>query len=424
MRIFLLLLTVLFVNTAYADDQKNFNAIVDNALQKHPSFHAAQEELNARREEMPQAKSGWRPSLNAETGIFTSHVDSNNFGSGDGATTKDITLNINQPIWRGGRTFSEVDQARYSIMAGEAVLAKARQDIVLNIARATIGVVRARETLALRQRNEDLFRNELNAVIERVEMGDLTMTDARLAKLRQTRARTLRQNAQSQVNNAESSFKNIAFQNAPANLSLPPILALNPSQDLTHHPEILNAQHEYLSAKYGLKAIRQELMPQLSAYASLNRQWDPQPGIVDKSASEVIGLRATLALYEGGATRSRIRQATHTHKRLEYIVQDVENNLRTDIARYSEDMNAAQERMNNSREEIDAAHLVLEGMRAESIMGQRSLKNVLDAEQDTIDAQLSLINAEGDARLAHYELAQAYGALNILFSPHQTNSTP
>jgi outer membrane protein len=154
-----------------------------------------------------------------------------------------------------------------------------------------------------------------------------------------------------------------------------------------------------------------ELLPQVSAYASFNRQGDPQPGIVEVSQTKTVGLKATMPLYEGGATRSRVREAKFAAKRRAYQIDDIRRKIREDITRNWKAWLAAKSEAQSREAQIDAAQDARTGVREEARLGQRTVLDILDADQELIDARAGRAEAFYDEAIAYYALSGTLGFL-------------
>src|SRR5690606_34101650 len=137
-------------------------------------------------------------------------------------------------------------------------------------------------------------------------------------------------------------------------------------------------------------AVFRELLPQVSAFASYNKQYDPQPGIVDESETQTVGLKATLALYEGGATRSRIREAESTAIRRRYNIEESRRRIRQEVISHGGTLRPAREETASRKEQITASEGALAGVREEAKGGQRQVLDILDAGQEVIAAKAAL----------------------------------
>src|SRR3546814_10833168 len=68
---------------------------------------------------------------------------------------------------------------------------------------------------------------------------------------------------------------------------------------------------------------------------------------------------------------------------------------------------AAREVIESSQVAVDAARLSLEGVRAENTVGTRTILDILNAEQEYLNAQVMLVSARRDAYVAGFTLLAA-----------------
>ncbi len=400
-------------------DHQNFFQVLRHVYHTHPGLNAAREKLAETKELYPQATSGWRPTLGAEAGIFTTDIDNSNFGGGDGATTKDYSVTLDQPIWQGGKTFAETRRARALINAGEAYLHQAEQDILLEAIRAMLNVKRDVQLYNLRLKNQENIQGQRNGARARFDGGELTITDVDQAKGRLARADSAVINAKRAMDISMAEFEQITGLSADNVPSVPmldfqfpdgidELLAAADSQN----PDLWIARYEQNAAEHGIDSVFRELLPRLSAYAAYNKSYDPQPGIITSSAVETLGLRAVIPLYQAGTTRSRLRQAKHSAKRSTYEAEDLQRQIRQDVLRNYRILTSAADEEEYRMIEITAAESTMHGVEEEAKLGQRTVLDILDASNDIITSQTALVGTKYQGELSNYLLAANLGLLN------------
>lgn len=405
-------------NSQYIQSTSNLRSTLLYVYKTSPTLQAAQAEYETVKETYPQARAGWLPTVTAETGIYTSDIESSNFGAGDGATTKDLTLSITQPVYRGGKTFAETDRARDVIQAGIAVLNDIEQSIFLDTVTVYMDVIRDRKILDLNEQNEIVLQKEMRAAQERLELGDVTETDVRQTQVRLAQAQLNTIEAQRNLDTSAAVFEQVVGYFPPSDLQDPEAKFAFPDTEIemvkiaeTYNPQIQQAVYQHQAAEHDITINQRDLYPQVSAYASHNKQYDPQPGIVDEYENKTIGLRASLALYQGGATRSRIRSAQgQAHKKMAQI-NETKRRIRQNTIRNIKTYLAAKAGTNARNAEVEAAEMALYGVREESRLGQRTVLDILDADRELLDAQISRSKAEHDEIIAQFALAKALGIL-------------
>lgn len=419
---YLFLLCFLLNLPAYAAETKqaeNFFSVLRHVYDTDPSLNAVRARLQETKELYPQATAGWRPTLEGQASIFATDIDNSNFGGGDGATTKDLTLTLDQPIWRGGQTFAEVREAKDLINAGEALLHQAEQDTLFKTLRAMLALSRDRDLYNLRVRNENGLQEELTAARARFDDGVLTITDVEQSKARYSRAKADTLVAKRALDISRAEFMEVTGIYEDMEFALPELdfqfpssadelLALAEMQN----PSLWIAKYEASAAEHNAVASFRRLLPQLAAFASYNKQYDPQPGIIPDSQTETIGLRAVIPLYQAGVVRSQTRQAKHAAKREKYESEATIRDIRQNVLRNYRTYLASIDELSLRETEINAADEAYKGVMEEEKLGQRTVLDLLDADRELVGARISLVNTAYNKDLANYALAADLGLLN------------
>ncbi|MEM7618588.1 MAG: TolC family protein, partial [Pseudomonadota bacterium] len=276
-------------------------------------------------------------------------------------------------------------------------------EILLKAIKAHVNVVRDRLFLDLRSKSEAMFLQELEAAKERRKFGEFTLTDVAQAQSRYARAKSSTISARDSLDVSLTNFEDVFGIHAPKNLEFPELGFKTPTSlehaieiSIVQNADIRKAEDQYAAAENLKKSIKRELYPEISAFASHNQQYDPQPGIVDQSQTQMVGLKASINLYQGGAVRSRIREAKKTAYEQKMKIQEIIQSKTAETSRRYKAITYTKNLIKNREAEANATRTAFEGVREESLLGQRDLLDVLDAQQDMIDAEVSYISAVAD----------------------------
>ena len=126
------------------------------AYRTNPQLLAARQQLRALDEGVPQALSGWRPTVmvNGVVGkardVDRTRDPTNTFpafNERSWRTPDSASVLVTQPLYRGGQTLAGVSQAENQIQAGRAALQSAEQQVLLAAATAHINLFRDQSTL-------------------------------------------------------------------------------------------------------------------------------------------------------------------------------------------------------------------------------------------------------------------------------------
>ena len=393
-----------------------------NALQyvyhENPAILAARYNLRATQELYSQAVAGWRPRIGAETSITSTNIETGNFSEGDGATTKSASMNIEQPLFRGFRTSAEMNAAKKRIAADTESLQQTQQDMFVATAEAYMNVIRDRKLLLLQHKNREILMREKESVLARFEAGDITQTDVKQTEARYSNAMADDAIAESELQRSEAAFERVTGIWPSAVFAMPDIPFEFPKtlDELVklaalQNPALSSKRNDHEAAEEDIRAAKSDFYPQISAFANHIKEYDPQPGIVEESETSTIGLRARISLYEGGDTISRVRQARSRANQKFVEVIEAEQAVRADIISYWRKLAAYESEIAARELEVAASRYSAEGVREEARLGDRTVFDTLEAEQDVLDAETSLIRAKSEKIVTAYRLAAALGML-------------
>ncbi len=390
----------------------------EQVYRDNPSLQAAREGLKATRELYPQASAGWKPNVNAEASLYSTDINSGNFTNGDGATTKSASINLEQPVFRGFRTAAEMEAAEKDIEAGRAGLWRLEQDIFLQVAQAYIDVLRDRQVLLLEQQNRDLFAREEEAVMARFDAGDVTQTDVKQTQAQHANAMAGEALAQAGLQRSEATFEELTGIIPPHSMEMPvPQFNFPQTRDelataaATYNPQLSEIRYLHDSARSDIKSSQSTFYPQVTAFASFIKEYDPQPGIIDASDTGTVGVRARINLYEGGANIARTREAKFRANQKMIQIREAERSIKSELVTSWRRIGAYEAEISARELEVTAAKFAAEGVREEARIGERTVLDTLEAEQEVVEAERALIEAKRSHLLSSYMLAAALGRL-------------
>lgn len=381
----------------------------------NPTLRAARAEMRATSEFLPQAQSGWMPVANANGTATKADIDPRR--SGGGTTSKTLGLSVTQPLYRGGRTVSGIDSAENRIKAQAAILDATEQQLLLNVATAYMNVVRDRALLALSENNITVVNRQMDASRSRFEVGEVTRTDVAQSQARLARAQANRTTAIGNLKSSLAVYEQLVGTPANNLVQTTVNFVFPASRDEAtaladrNSPLIAASTYLHQSAEEDIGTIFGELLPELGLSANIERTWDPQPGRIPDTTNKSLSLVATIPLYEGGYTRSRVRQAKFTANQRYIETMETQRETRQNVVSNWETWKASQAEIISRQSQVEANRIAQEGVRQEAELGTRTILDALDADQEYLDAQVALVSAQRDEIVASFALARALGIL-------------
>lgn len=391
------------------------------AYQNNPALRAAQAELRAIDSGVTEAQAGWRPTARIDGNY--GYQDSRSGGSifqppgTEISHPRGITASVVQPVWRGGRTVANTEVAEANVRAGRANLLSTEQDILLQTATTYLDVMRDEAVLGLNQNNESVLGEQLNAAKSRFDVGDLTKTDVSQSESRLARAKAGRIQAEGNLNITRASFSRLVGQ-APSGLKAPTLNITLPAsledviaQAEKNSPLVGAAEQNEQAATANIDAVKGALYPEVSLVADSSRAWDQSPGFDTRGDTQRLLGQVVVPLYTAGTDYARLKAARETSTQRKLLVDDARMIARERAIAAWELLQAARAGLVARQSQQEAAELALTGVREESNVGTRTTLDVLDAEQELLDARVGAITAERDLKVASLQVLQATGQM-------------
>lgn len=377
----------------------------------NPELKSFRSRLKAVDEQVPQARSGWLPSLSA---TYSRGKENETIGNGAEVNLSPQTkaLTVNQPLFRGGETLARTDRALNAVEVARAELTDAEQQILLNAVRAYIEVVRSTKVLELSTNNEQVLKEQLEATNERFKLGETTRTDVAQSEARLARATSDKVRAKGDLDVARANYVRIIGEepkkaSMPAKLPpLPESLEQALAVGLEQNPSLKAAEFNQQIADSDIDIAFASLLPDADLRGSLTRQKDASSTLRSDIDNDSVTVNVSIPLYQSGAEYSRIRQSKRTKEQRREQYEDTHNRTVESITRTWRDIETARASIKANKATVEGAEVALEGVRQEAEVGSRTTLDVLDAEQELFIARVNLVAAQAsEVNAVHAHLA-------------------
>ena len=393
---------------------------LENAYATNPSLLAQRADLRKTDESVPKALGNWRPKIELSGDLQRQYTNNNTRGDVDVReqmrTISNGTLTLTQSLFRGFRTLAEVKQAENSVLSKRAGLIGTEQDILLSAATEYLSVMQSQAVVALNKKNEEVLKRQLEATRDRFRVGEITRTDVSQAEARLAGATATRIKSEGDLKISRASYVNVIGK-VPGTLKKPGLLTGLPENldeakkmAVTNHPDIIASRLALETADEGVKVSRGALYPTLNMVGTFKRDWESINHESQVTTGEV-KLDLTIPLYQKGTVMSGLREAKISAGKSRLDLENTRRTVSENVESAWESLKSAQGSIQSIKAQIVAAHIALEGVEREASVGSRTVLDVLDAEQELLDAKVSLIGAERDEILACFKLKESIGQL-------------
>ncbi len=390
------------------------------AYQTNPTIRAERARLRATREAKAQAWAGALPQVEASASYqkVDNETTSTAFGGSTSSKLDTLTggVSAEQPVFTGFRNYNAIKQAGARIRAGGAQLVATEQQVLYDVAAAYFNVQRNMDVFELSKSNVAVLERQQEMAQARFDVGELTRTDVSQADARLAQARANLSSAQGDLAIARSAYAELVGQ-LPGDLeaveSLPDLPdTLEDAQAIAEQfaPPLIAARQQAEVSRRQVNIARGTFLPSVSLTASY--QYAEEPSFfVDNSEEFSFGARASMPIFLGGLNFSRVREAKALHSSDRSKVDEAQRAVEAQTVSAWERLYAARAVMRSAAASVEANTLALEGVRQEERVGTRTTLDVLNAEQEMLNAEVTLVSAQRDAQTAAFGLLAAIGML-------------
>lgn len=385
-----------------------------SAYLTNPQLEAQRAALRAADELVPEALGGWRPTIAITSDATAADIDSS--GAGGELGTVSGSLILDQSLYNGGETIANTSRAESLVRLERARLQAIEQDVLLDAVTAYTDLLTTLAVLELAIQNQNRLNRQLQATRDRFEVGEVTRTDVAQAEARLAGAAADRTEAEGAIRAAEASYRAVINQE-PVRLSAPPRLTDLPAieeeaQELAQsfNPNITAAQFDLAAARSGVDVAESALRPRISLRGELTYTEEPSLAL-DWQRVASIGANLSVPLYQGGGEYARVRQTKHAVRQRREDLEATYRAVREEVTDAWQTLMTATATIGSIGEQVRAAEIALEGSRQEALVGQRTVLDVLDQEQDLFTAEVDLVRAQRAQIIAGYRLKAAIGQL-------------
>lgn len=394
---------------------------LSQAYNYNPQLDAERARLRATDEDVARANSGYRPDIRAAADYGHQHSETRPSSITNGSINpKGYAVQLVQPIFRGFQTTNAVNSAEAAVRAGREVLRNVEQQVLLDAVTAYGNVVRDQAIVRLRENNLTFLSTELRATRDRFAVGEVTKTDVSQAEARRALGQSELDLGRANLNSSRAIYLQVVgtpatnLKDANSNSALlPKSLDEAVAIGTRENPQVVAALYAEQGAKYQVDQIRGELLPDAQLEATYTDRFDTSKTLEEAETASIVG-RVNVPIYaNGGETHARIRQAKQTHLSRIQEIEQARAAAQSQVAQAWAQLVGFKAQRESDKAQIQANQTALNGVREEEKVGQRTLIEVLNAQQELLQAQVQLETTKRNVLVATYSVISAIGRLSV-----------
>lgn len=407
---------------------------IASAISKHPTLEQAIAAQRAAREMVTEERSAYFPKLTASTSagrVYGDNATSRGLSVTRGAAYSwmwEGSLGVNQTIFDGFHTQNMIGAARARELSALATLADAREALSMQTALSYLNVLRTRESMAALHtymKTLDEYSARIRAMVDEGAADEAEYQQAETIKLE---VRNLIAGFEGQVQGAAAEFAKLTghlpdeAMERPADLAklLPPSAGDAIASIWTIHPKVLQSNQEIIAAGFSADSEKSSLYPkitgELSAY--IKDVKDEIGGEVEDNRALI---RANWEFSTGGAELARIRRAKEQYIASKAKKNEVLRNLEATLRLAYADLDSASAQKRVLAERLSANEKLLETYRVQFEGAKVRILQLLQSENQILNAKLDFLNADYRELAAQYAVMGNLGQLQQALIAGQEN---
>lgn len=414
----LLGLTLLMSGTLPAAQAFEVRDAVSQTLKNNAEVRMKWHNFRASTEEKGVAQAGFLPSIDFSVAAARESRDSpaaNGGRNSSSFTRNGYNLSLSQNLFQGFITTHQVKQldltsrARYYEYLAEA------ENQSLEAVRAYIDVVRFGKLVEIAEENYAVHKGIYEQILQRVSQGVGRRVDLEQVAGRMALAESNLLNEIANLHDVSARYARIVGNAAPEQLTLAGLLA-SPSGDEVmnlaekNNPRLQAAAALFHSAESEISARKGAFMPTLDLRASRDST-NNRDGVKGRDNRSALELVFNMNLYRGGADKARLSAAAARLDEAEALGTKACRDMRQQVAIAYNDSLKLDAQLDALRQHQLSTEKARDAYRQQFDIGQRTLLDMLDSENELFTARRDLLIAELDLQLARYRIAGESGRL-------------
>jgi outer membrane protein len=416
-----LLLLQMAATPARADTME---AALLRAYQSNPQLNAQRATVRATDENVAQALSGYRPKVAVAASGGAQYTNQLAIGSSgrkleDGPQSPHaVGVTVTQTLFNGNQTANKTRAAESQVSGAREGLRLMEQSVLLAAATIYMDYLRDAAILEVQRNNTRVLEVTLKQTRDRYSAGLVTPTDVAQSQAQLAAGRSQEFAAEATLTTTRANFRRIIgtepaqlAPGSPVDRYLPATLQGAIALSLAENPNVTAAMFGIDVSFLNVKVNEGALFPTVTLQASAQKSWQQTITSI-KLSSASAAAQVSVPIYQGGAEYSLIRQSKETLEQQRLNLDQVRDQARADLVTAWGQLLAGKAQVASAQAQVTASEIALLGTRKEATVGQRTVLDVLNAQQALVNARVALVTAEHDRVVASYAVLNTIGRLS------------
>jgi len=411
-----IVLVTAFVLSSYESKANTLFDSLNSAYKNNPKLNAERANKRASKEENKGAVSEFLPSVTISG--YVSEKDNTGDVAGN-YTPSEQSVKIEQKIFQGFGGVANLKKKKYGYNIAEFNLKKMEQEILLAAAKVHIDLLLDKKKLDINLINVDLLERQVETDQNRLEKGEINLTDLAQSESSLAGARASLIAAKNNLITSKANYEKIIGKKPlenikeikTPNISLPSSLARAYNISKSENPDLQIAILEYEQSKLDLIIAGSELAPSATLSYEIAEQDNMSATVLDRT-QQTVKATATWPLFSGGANVFNLRKSKELRNQKELLLEDAKKAVKTDVATAWSNYQSSKSVLQSIKSQVTAAEIANEGITLEYESGNsRTTLDVIQSHTILLNSRINLANSERDFLISQFSLLSAVGRL-------------
>tara|TARA_Y100000590_G_scaffold238622_1_gene268435 strand:- start:694 stop:1980 length:1287 start_codon:yes stop_codon:yes gene_type:complete len=414
-KIFLVFIFILRINESSANTL--FDSL-NSAYLNNPKLNAERANMRASIEEKRESVSEFLPSVTI-SGYVSEQDNKKTNGSDSNFEPSEQAMEVKQKIFQGGSGVASFKKKRHGQSIAEYKLKKVEQEILLEAAKVHTELLLNKKKVNINLINVDLLERQVETDQNRLEKGEINLTDLAQSESSLAGARAELIAAKNDLVTSKANFEKIIGKKPTEdikeikeiNLNLPQSLAVAYDMSNSENPDLLIAKLEYEQSKLDVLIAGADLSPSATLSYKIAEQDDISASIKERT-QQTVTATATWPLFSGGSNIFNFRKSQELRNQKELLLEDSKKKNEIDVANAWSNYQSSKSVLDSIRLQVKAAEIANEGITLEyESGGSRTTLEVIQSRTILLNSRINLASSERNLLISQFDLLSAVGRL-------------
>ena len=390
---------------------------LNSAYLKNSKLNAERASARASKEVKREAISEFLPSVTIEG--YVSEQENTNPGNDTNFQPAEQSITVEQKIFQGFGGIANLKKKQYGEILANFKLKKIEQDTLLAAAEAHANLVLDKKKVNINLTNIDLLERQVETDQNRLEKGEISLTDLSQSEASLAGARAELITVQNQLVTSKANFEKIIGKKPSENikeikmidLNLPESLAAAYSISNTENPDLQIASLEYKQSKLNVIIAGSDLSPSATLSYKIAEQDDFSATVKDRT-QQTVKATASWPLFAGGSNLFSLRESQELRNEKELLLEDAKKTNETNVASAWSNYQSSKSVLDSIELQVKAAEIANEGITLEYESGsERTTLEIIQSRTILLNSRINLANSEKNFLISKFKLLSAIGRL-------------